>query len=61
MPAPRVWSSRHRRRTALRDEAVASDGGACANFRPAAFQAQELDLGTSHIGVRVATAFGSVG
>lgn len=24
----------------------------CANFRPAAFQAQELDLGTSHIGFR---------
>ena len=26
----------------------------CANFRPAAFQAQEQDLGTSHIGFRVA-------
>jgi formylglycine-generating enzyme required for sulfatase activity len=26
----------------------------CANFRPAAFQAQERDLGTSHIGFRVA-------
>jgi formylglycine-generating enzyme len=26
----------------------------CANFRPAAFQAQEHDLGTSHIGFRVA-------
>ena len=26
----------------------------CANFRPAAFQAQEKDLGTSHIGFRVA-------
>lgn len=26
----------------------------CANFRPAAFQAQESDLGTSHIGFRVA-------
>lgn len=28
----------------------------CANFRPAAFQAQERDLGTSHIGFRVAYA-----
>lgn len=28
----------------------------CANFRPAAFQAQEQDLGTSHIGFRVAYA-----
>lgn len=27
----------------------------CANFRPAAFQAQELDLGTSHIGFRTVT------
>lgn len=27
----------------------------CANFRPAAFQAQELDLGTSHIGFRTIT------
>lgn len=26
----------------------------CANFRPAGFQAQEFDLGTSHIGFRVA-------
>jgi len=26
----------------------------CANFRPAGFQAQERDLGTSHIGFRVA-------
>ncbi len=26
----------------------------CANFRPAAFQAQEQDLGASHIGFRVA-------
>lgn len=26
----------------------------CANFRPAGFQAQEYDLGTSHIGFRVA-------
>jgi formylglycine-generating enzyme required for sulfatase activity len=26
----------------------------CANFRPAGFQAQEHDLGTSHIGFRVA-------
>lgn len=26
----------------------------CANFRPAAYQAQERDLGTSHIGFRVA-------
>lgn len=26
----------------------------CANFRPAAFQAQERDLPTSHIGFRVA-------
>jgi len=28
----------------------------CANFRPAAFQAQERDLGTSHIGFRVTYA-----
>ena len=28
----------------------------CANFRPAAYQAQERDLGTSHIGFRVAYA-----
>jgi sulfatase modifying factor 1 len=28
----------------------------CANFRPAAFQAQEQDLGTSHIGFRIAYA-----
>jgi formylglycine-generating enzyme required for sulfatase activity len=28
----------------------------CANFRPAAFQAQERDLGTSHIGFRVVYA-----
>lgn len=28
----------------------------CANFRPAAFQAQERNLGTSHIGFRVAYA-----
>jgi len=28
----------------------------CANFRPAAFQAQELDLGTSHIGFRTISA-----
>lgn len=27
----------------------------CANFRPAAFQAQEFDLGTSHIGFRIVT------
>lgn len=27
----------------------------CANFRPAAFQAQERDLGTSHIGFRIVT------
>ena len=26
----------------------------CANFRPAGFQAQERDLGTTHIGIRVA-------
>ena len=26
----------------------------CANFRPAAYQAQEHDLSTSHIGFRVA-------
>ena len=28
----------------------------CANFRPAAFQAQELDQGTSHIGFRTISA-----
>ncbi|TCS15287.1 formylglycine-generating enzyme family protein [Caulobacter sp. BK020] len=28
----------------------------CANFRPAAWQAQEMDLGTSHVGFRVAYA-----
>lgn len=30
----------------------------CANFRPAAWQAQEEDLGTSHIGFRTARSLG---
>nr|WP_022683510.1 SUMF1/EgtB/PvdO family nonheme iron enzyme [Sphingobium bisphenolivorans] len=53
------WTSEQRGRSGLvKGGSYLCAMNYCANFRPAAFQAQELDLGTSHIGFRTISAAG---